>query len=330
MVPIGRGQRELIIGDRQTGKTAVASTRSSTRSTGGGIDKEPGHLHLRRRRPEGKSSIANAVRKLEEERRDAVTPSSSPPRRQTPKPPCSSSRLRRRDDGRAASRRPRRHALIIYDDLSKAGRRVSPDLAAAAPSAGPRSVPRRRVLPPAQPPARARCARQRTSREGGGVKGKTGSLTAADHRDQAGDVTAFIPTNVISITDGQIFLETDLFNAGIRGAVSAGISVSRVGGAAQTDIIRSSAAVSVSRSRSTASSRRSRSSRRTSTTPPAPARARPARHRADEAAAVSPMSVAEMALTIYAVNKRLHGQGRRPRSSTSGRRCRRSRSRART
>jgi F-type H+-transporting ATPase subunit alpha len=86
---------------------------------------------------------------------------------------------------------------------------------------------------------------------------------------QAGDVTAFVPTNVISITDGQIFLETDLFNAGIRPAMNAGISVSRVGGAAQTDIIKKLGAVSVSPSRSTASSRRSRSSRPTSTRRPA-------------------------------------------------------------
>ena len=106
----------------------------------------------------------------------------------------------------------------------------------------------------------------------GAVKGKTGSLTALPVIEtQAGDVTAFVPTNVISITDGQIFLETDLFNAGIRPAINAGISVSRVGGAAQTKIMkrRIPAAACAWRSRSTASWRRSRSSPPTSTKPPA-------------------------------------------------------------
>ena len=104
----------------------------------------------------------------------------------------------------------------------------------------------------------------------GAVKGKTGSLTGLPIIEtQAGDVTAFVPTNVISITDGQIFLETDLFNAGIRPAMNAGISVSRVGGSAQTDIIGRSAAVSGSRWPSTASWRRSRSSPPTSMSRPA-------------------------------------------------------------
>ena len=118
---------------------------------------------------------------------------------------------------------------------------VSPDLTAAASSAGPRSVSGRRVLP-ALAAAGALGARQRrnTSRKstGGKVKGKTGSLTGLPIIEtQAGDVTAFVPTNVISITDGQIFLEGDLFNAGIRPAMNAGISVSRVGGSAQTKLI---------------------------------------------------------------------------------------------
>jgi F-type H+-transporting ATPase subunit alpha len=105
------------------------------------------------------------------------------------------------------------------------------------------------------------------------VKGKTGSLTALPIIEtQAGDVSAFVPTNVISITDGQIFLETDLFNAGIRPAVNAGISVSRVGGAAQTKIIKKlSGGIRSWRSRSTASWPRSRSSPPTSTPPPAQA-----------------------------------------------------------
>jgi F0F1-type ATP synthase alpha subunit len=102
------------------------------------------------------------------------------------------------------------------------------------------------------------------------VKGKTGSLTALPIIEtQAGDVSAFVPTNVISITDGQIFLETDLFNAGIRPAVNAGISVSRVGGAAQTKIIKKLSGGIRSRWRSTASWRRSRSSPPTWTKPPA-------------------------------------------------------------
>ena len=133
-------------------------------------------------------------------------------------------------------------ALIIYDDLSKqavAYRQVS--LLLRRPP-GREAYPRRRVLS-AQPPARARRARQRRLRREaftkGEVKGKTGSLTALPIIEtQAGDVSAFVPTNVISITDGQIFLETSLFNAGIRPAINAGISVSRVGGAAQTKLIK--------------------------------------------------------------------------------------------
>ena len=133
-------------------------------------------------------------------------------------------------------------ALIIYDDLSKQAVGLSPDLAAAAPPAGPRSVSRRRVLSAhaacsSVPRASTRSTSRRRPRAR--VKGKTGSLTGLPIIEtQAGDVTAFVPTNVISITDGQIFLETDLFNAGIRPAMNAGISVSRVGGAAQTDIIK--------------------------------------------------------------------------------------------
>ena len=157
------------------------------------------------------------------------------------------------------------------------------------------------------------------------MKGKTGSLTGLPIIEtQAGDVTAFVPTNVISITDGQIFLETDLFNAGIRPAMNAGISVSRVGGAAQTDIIKRSAAVSVSRSRSTASSRRSRSSPRTSTKRPASQLERGQRvTEVMKQKQYAPMSVAEMALSIYAVNngymdKVAAQQGRGFRSGAAG------------
>jgi F-type H+-transporting ATPase subunit alpha len=142
--------------------------------------------------------------------------------------------------GRVLPRPRPGHALIIYDDLSKQAVGLPPDVAAAAPPAGPRGLPGRRVLPALRLLERA--PRQRRYVEkftNGEVKGKTGSLTALPIIEtQAGDVSAFVPTNVISITDGQIFLETDLFNAGIRPAINAGISVSRVGGAAQTKIIK--------------------------------------------------------------------------------------------
>ena len=124
----------------------------------------------------------------------------------------------------------KRHALVIYDDLVEARRFVSRDFAAAAPSAGPRSVSRRRFLSPLAS-AGARCE---TERQKGG-----GSLTALPIIEtQAGDVSAYIPTNVISITDGQIYLETDLFNQGVRPAVNVGLSVSRVGGSAQIKAMR--------------------------------------------------------------------------------------------
>jgi len=133
-------------------------------------------------------------------------------------------------------------ALIIYDDLTKQAVGLPPGVAAAAPPAGPRSLSGRRVLPAlAACSSVPRASTPSTSRSftNGAVKGKTGSLTALPIIEtQAGDVSAFVPTNVISITDGQIFLETDLFNAGIRPAINAGISVSRVGGAAQTKVIK--------------------------------------------------------------------------------------------
>ena len=132
-------------------------------------------------------------------------------------------------------------ALIVYDDLSKqawAYRQVS--LLLRRPP-GREAYPGRRVLP-ALPSARARRARQRRLRREVHQRRSQGQDRFADrpagHRTQAGDVSAFVPTNVISITDGQIFLETDLFNAGIRPAINAGISVSRVGGAAQTKVVK--------------------------------------------------------------------------------------------
>jgi F-type H+-transporting ATPase subunit alpha len=139
----------------------------------------------------------------------------------------------------------------------------------------------------------------------GEVKGKTGSLTALPVIEtQAGDVSAFVPTNVISITDGQIFLDTDLFNAGIRPAINAGISVSRVGGAAQTKVIKKlggGVRLALAQYRELARFRPVRFRPRRSD--PQAARARPSGDRADEAAAVLADDISEMAVTLYAVNK---------------------------
>ena len=232
MVPIGRGQRELIIGDRQTGKTAVPSTRSSTRRAGS-------LLYLCRHRPERPRPLKNVVRKLEETAR-WNTPSSSPRPRRIGRDAVHRT-VRRLHDGEYFRDRGM-DALIVYDDLTKqawAYRQIS--LLRRPP--GREALPRRRVLS-ALASARARRASTPTTSKftNGEVKGKTGSLTALPVIEtQAGDVSAFVPTNVISITDGQIFLETDLFNAGIRPAINAGISVSRVGGAARPRSSRSSA-----------------------------------------------------------------------------------------
>ena len=232
MVPIGRGQRELIIGDRQTGKTAVAiDTIINQRGTGikciyVAIGQKP-------------SSVAGVVRKLEEEGAMAHTivvaaTAADSPAMQYIAPYSGTSMgeyfLDKGED-----------ALIIFDDLTKqawAYRQVSLLL---------RRPPGREAYPGDVFYLHSRLL-ERASRvnaehiekvSGGKVKGKTGSLTALPIIEtQAGDVSAFVPTNVISITDGQIFLETDLFNAGIRPAINAGLSVSRVGGAAQTKIIK--------------------------------------------------------------------------------------------
>ena len=146
----------------------------------------------------------------------------------------------------------------------------------------------------------------------GRVKGKTGSLTGLPIIEtQAGDVTAFVPTNVISITDGQIFLETDLFNAGIRPAMNAGISVSRVGGAAQTDIIKrlgGGIRLALAQYRELAAFSQFASDLDEATR--APARARPARHRGDEAEAVrADVGGGDGAVDLRG-EQRLHGQGR--------------------
>src|SRR5687768_13909827 len=232
MVPIGRGQRELIIGDRQTGKTAVAiDTIINQKGTGVKCI----YVAIGQKQ----SSIANVVRKLEEHGAMAhtiiVSASASAPASMQYIAPYSGCAMGEyfMDKGE--------DALIVYDDLTKqawAYRQISLLL---------RRPPGREAYPGDVFYLHSRLLERsaRVSAEyvekisGGKIKGKTGSLTGLPIIEtQAGDVTAFVPTNVISITDGQIFLETDLFNAGIRPAMNAGISVSRVGGAAQTGVIK--------------------------------------------------------------------------------------------
>ena len=232
MVPIGRGQRELIIGDRQTGKTAVAiDTIINQKGTG----VKCVYVAIGQKQ----SSIANVVRKLEEH--DAmghtiiVAASASTPAAMQYLAPYGGCAMGEyfMDNGE--------DALIVYDDLSKqavAYRQIALLL---------RRPPGREAYPGDVFYLHSRLLERsaRVSEEyvekstQGRVKGRTGSLTGLPIIEtQAGDVTAFVPTNVISITDGQIFLETDLFNSGMRPAINAGISVSRVGGAAQTNIIK--------------------------------------------------------------------------------------------
>ena len=231
MVPIGRGQRELIIGDRQTGKSAVAIDAIINQ-------KGTGVKCIYVAVGQKNSTIANVVRKLEEhgamEHTIVVAAAAESAAMQyiAPYSGCSMGEYFR-DKGE--------DALIIYDDLTKqawAYRQVS--LLLRRPP-GREAYPgdvfylHSRLLERA-----ARINEKEVERlANGAVKGKTGSLTALPIIEtQAGDVSAFVPTNVISITDGQIFLETDLFNAGIRPAINAGLSVSRVGGSAQTKIIK--------------------------------------------------------------------------------------------
>ncbi len=232
MVPIGRGQRELIIGDRQTGKTALA-VDTIINQKGTGI--KCIYVAIGQKN----SSIANVVRKLEEhgamEHTIVVAASASESAAMQYIAPYSGCAMGEyfRDRGE--------DALIIYDDLTKqawAYRQVSLLL---------RRPPGREAYPGDVFYLHSRLL-ERASRvnsdyveqfTGGEVTGRTGSLTALPIIEtQAGDVSAFVPTNVISITDGQIFLESDLFNAGFRPAINAGLSVSRVGGAAQTKIIK--------------------------------------------------------------------------------------------
>lgn len=232
MVPIGRGQRELIIGDRQTGKTALAIDAIINQRNSGikciyvAIGQKA-------------STIANVVRKLEEHGALANTivvaasaSESAALQYLSPYAGCAMGEYFR-DRGE--------DALIVYDDLSKqavAYRQISLLL---------RRPPGREAYPGDVFYLHSRLL-ERASRVNedyvekftkGEVKGKTGSLTALPIIEtQAGDVSAFVPTNVISITDGQIFLESNLFNSGIRPAVNPGISVSRVGGSAQTKVIK--------------------------------------------------------------------------------------------
>ncbi|HSD74812.1 MAG TPA: F0F1 ATP synthase subunit alpha [Steroidobacteraceae bacterium] len=232
MVPIGRGQRELIIGDRQTGKTALAVDTIINQ-------KNSGIKCIYVAVGQKQSSIANVVRKLEEHGAMAhtivVAASASTPAAMQYIAPYAGCTMGEYFMDRGED------ALIIYDDLTKqawAYRQISLLL---------RRPPGREAYPgdvfylhSRLLERSARVNEQYIERvTNGKVKGRTGSLTGLPIIEtQAGDVTAFVPTNVISITDGQIFLETDLFNAGIRPAMNAGISVSRVGGAAQTDIIK--------------------------------------------------------------------------------------------
>src|SRR5271165_3988264 len=232
MVPIGRGQRELIIGDRQTGKTALAiDTIINQKSSG----IKCVYVAIGQKQ----STIANVVRKLEEhgalKHTIVVAASASTPAAMQYISAYAGVTMGEyfMDNGG--------DALIIYDDLSKqavAYRQISLLL---------RRPPGREAFPGDVFYLHSRLL-ERSARvneqyveqaTAGRVKGRTGSLTGLPIIEtQAGDVTAFVPTNVISITDGQIFLETDLFNAGMRPAINAGISVSRVGGAAQTNIIK--------------------------------------------------------------------------------------------
>ena len=231
MVPIGRGQRELIIGDRQVGKTAVAIDTI--------INQKGGNLKcIYVAIGQKQSSIANVVRKLEEhgamEHTIVVAAAAAEPAAMQYLAPFAGCAMGEyyRDRGE--------DALIIYDDLSKqawAYRQISLLL---------RRPPGREAYPGDVFYLHSRLL-ERAARlnaeyvekiTDGEIKGRTGSLTALPIIEtQAGDVSAFVPTNVISITDGQIFLETNLFNAGVRPAMNAGLSVSRVGGAAQTRII---------------------------------------------------------------------------------------------
>ena len=297
MVPVGRGQRELIIGDRQTGKTAMAIDTIINQ-------KSSGIKCIYVAIGQKQSSIANVVRKLEENgamgHTIIVAASASTPAAMQYLSAYAGVTMGEyfMDNGE--------DALIIYDDLSKqavAYRQISLLL---------RRPPGREAFPGDVFYLHSRLL-ERSARVNeeyvematkGVVKGKTGSLTGLPIIEtQAGDVTAFVPTNVISITDGQIFLETDLFNSGIRPAMNAGISVSRVGGAAQTDIIKrlgGGIRLALAQYRELAAFSQFASDLDEAT--------RKQLERGQRVTEVmkqkqyAPMSVAEMALSIYAVN----------------------------
>ena len=297
MVPVGRGQRELIIGDRQTGKTAMAIDTIINQ-------KSSGIKCIYVAIGQKQSSIANVVRKLEEngamDHTIIVAASASTPAAMQYLSAYAGVTMGEyfMDNGE--------DALIVYDDLSKqavAYRQISLLL---------RRPPGREAFPGDVFYLHSRLL-ERSARVNeeyvematkGAVKGKTGSLTGLPIIEtQAGDVTAFVPTNVISITDGQIFLETDLFNSGIRPAMNAGISVSRVGGAAQTDIIKrlgGGIRLALAQYRELAAFSQFASDLDEAT--------RKQLERGQRVTEVmkqkqyAPMSVAEMALSIYAVN----------------------------
>ena len=297
MVPVGRGPRELIIGDRQTGKTAMAIDTIINQ-------KSSGIKCIYVAIGQKQSSIANVVRKLEEhgamDHTIIVAASASTPAAMQYLSAYAGVTMGEyfMDNGE--------DALIVYDDLSKqavAYRQISLLL---------RRPPGREAFPGDVFYLHSRLL-ERSARVNeeyvematkGAVKGKTGSLTGLPIIEtQAGDVTAFVPTNVISITDGQIFLETDLFNSGIRPAMNAGISVSRVGGAAQTDIIKrlgGGIRLALAQYRELAAFSQFASDLDEAT--------RKQLERGQRVTEVmkqkqyAPMSVAEMALSIYAVN----------------------------
>ena len=298
MVPIGRGQRELIIGDRQTGKSAVA-VDTIINQRGGDI------VCIYVAIGQKNSTVANVVGRLEQEGAmehtivvSASAAESAAMQYIAPYAGCAMGEYFR-DRGQ--------DALIIYDDLTKqawAYRQVSLLL---------RRPPGREAYPGDVFYLHSRLL-ERAARVNAGyveeftegeIKGRTGSLTALPIIEtQAGDVSAFVPTNVISITDGQIFLETDLFNAGIRPAINAGLSVSRVGGAAQTQIIKKLGGgirLSLAQYRELAAF-----SQFASDLDEATRRQLERGQRVTELMKqpqYSPLSVAEMAISLYAVNE---------------------------
>jgi F-type H+-transporting ATPase subunit alpha len=298
MVPLGRGQRELIIGDRQIGKSAIAID-AIINQKGTGI--KCVYVAIGQKA----SSVAAVVRKLEEhgamEHTIVVSATASDPAAMQYLAPFAGCTMGEyyRDRGE--------DALIIYDDLTKqawAYRQISLLL---------RRPPGREAYPGDVFYLHSRLL-ERAARVNaeyvekftdGKVKGKTGSLTALPIIEtQAGDVSAFVPTNVISITDGQIFLESDMFNSGLRPAMNAGISVSRVGGAAQTKIMKKlsgSIRTALAQYRELAAFSQFASDLDDAT-----------KAQLDHGARVtelmkqkqySPMSIAEMGLLVYAVNE---------------------------